>query len=349
VKDIKIDLSGTLVGDNERPYIIAEIGQNHNGDINTAKELIDMAKRCGANAVKFQKRDMDYELTKEAFDSPYENNNSFGKTYGEHRIALELDFEEHKLLMEYAKSKRLTYFLTPCDMSSVDLAEKLNVPFYKVASRDLTNIPLIERIANTNKPVIISTGMASIEDIDDAVKTINKQHNRIIIMQCTSQYPADIENINLGVIKTLRQKYNLLVGLSDHNSGIICAITATFLGACIIEKHITISRSMKGSDHAGSLEEKGLSKLVDYIDSSIKAIGSSKKEILPEVLSAKKKLGRSLTSSRRISIGTTLTEEMLVLKSPGDGIIWRDRDSVVGKKAKKDIEKDCSIKIEDFS
>ena len=349
MNNLKLNLSGTNVGDKEPTYIIAEIGQNHNGDIEIAKQLIDMAARCKVNAVKFQKRDMNCELTKQAFDAPYDNKNSFGKTYGEHRIKLELNFEEHKRLMDYATKKNLTYFITPCDLPSVDLAEDLMVPFYKVASRDLTNIPLIDRIASTKKPIIISTGMASIEDINDAVNTIKHFHNDIIIMQCTSQYPVDIENINLGVIEMFRKNYNLLVGLSDHNSGIIYAVAATFLGACIIEKHITLSRAMKGSDHAGSLEEKGLSKLVDYINSSRKAIGTSSKEILPSVLSAKKKLARSLTSAVKIFKGTILSEEMLILKSPGNGIIWRNRSEVIGKTANKDIEKDSTINLNDFS
>lgn len=347
-KDRYLELDGTPVGDGFPTYIVAEIGQNHNGDIMIAKKLIDMSAQCGADAVKFQKRDMSCELTSEAFNNPYDNPNSFGKTYGEHRTFLEFNEEQHKELKEYSQAARITYFVTPCDIPSVEMMERIGVPFYKVASRDITNIPLLEKLAETGKPIIISTGMADKQDIEDALNAIGRDNSSVIIMQCTSEYPLSLENVNLRAINTIRHKFGFLVGLSDHHSGIITAVAASLMGACIVEKHITLSRAMKGSDHAGSLERWGLEKLVDYIRAVELAMGNGKKEFNLVARPAKEKLARSLTSKVHIDEGTALTEDMLCLKSPGTGIKWRDKGLILGKIAKRDIPADVTLKIEDF-
>lgn len=348
-KQLVIDFNGTPVGDNYPPYVIAEIGQNHNGDIRIAKKLIDMAARCGASAVKFQKRDIASELTKEAFDKPYDNPNSFGVTYGEHRLFLELNEAQHLELKEYAMAAGITYFCTPCDVPSVNLLERIGCPFYKVASRDLTNIPLLERLSLTGKPVIISTGMADLNDIDDALKALKAAPNKVVIMQCTSEYPCKIENVNLLAMNTLRNRYGYLVGLSDHTSGVIVSAGASMMGAAMIEKHITLDRTMKGTDQPGSLEEAGLRKLIDYIQALQLARGDGEKNVNPATKSAKEKLARSLTSAQPIAKGTCLTEEMLCLKSPGTGLKWRERDQLIGKIAVKDIAADVTLSLVDFS
>jgi sialic acid synthase SpsE/spore coat polysaccharide biosynthesis protein SpsF (cytidylyltransferase family) len=329
-------------------YIIAEIGQNHNGSIDLAKQLIDMSKRCGADAVKFQKRDIPSELTKEAFDRPYDNKNSFGATYGEHRMFLELSEEEHRELKEYADNIGITYFCTPCDIPSVELLERIDCPFFKVASRDLTNIPLLEKLGTLGKPVIISTGMASIEDIDNALQALQLPKDKLIIMQCTSEYPCALEHVNLKVLGTLKEKYKVNIGLSDHTSGVIVSASASAIGATVIEKHVTLDRTMKGTDQPGSLEEAGLKKLVEYIRATELAMGSAIKEVNPATEEAKIKLARSLTSLVKVKAGTVLEEKHLCLKSPGDGIKWMGRDSVLGKKAKVDIEADVTLRLEDF-
>jgi sialic acid synthase len=324
-------------------YIIAEIGQNHNGDMKIAKQLIDMAVSCGANAVKFQKRDIPSELTKEAFDKPYDNPNSFGRTYGEHRMFLELDEAQHLELKEYANAQGITYFCTPCDVPSVELLERIGCPFYKVASRDLTNIPLLERLAATGKNVIISTGMADIEDIEDALEALQAHPEKVIIMQCTSEYPCKPENVNLRAMATLEQRFGYLVGLSDHTSGVIISAAAATMGAVMIEKHITLNRSMKGTDQPGSLEKAGLEKLTKYIRAIELAMGDGIKEVNPATKAAKEKLARSVTSSVFIPAGTTITESMLCLKSPGTGLKWKQRSMIVGKQAKADIAPDVTI------
>ena len=344
-----IKLAGTPVGDGYPTYIIAEIGQNHNGDIRTAKKLIDMAVSCGANAVKFQKRDIPSELTKEAFNKPYDNPNSFGKTYGEHRLYLELSEEEHLELKEYASAVGIVYFCTPCDVPSVELLERIGCPFYKVASRDLTNIPLLEKLGSTGKPIIISTGMADLEDIDDAFRALNRGPESVIIMQCTSEYPCHLENVNLKAMDTLRKRYNSLVGLSDHTSGVIISAAASVMGAQIIEKHITLDRTMKGTDQPGSLEYSGLRKLIEYIRAIEIAMGDGEKIVNPATKAAKEKLARSITSKQFIPEGTIVTEEMLCLKSPGTGLKWKQRNEIIGKKSLHDIQPDVTIQPSDFN
>ncbi|RPD91712.1 hypothetical protein EGM88_14320 [Aureibaculum marinum] len=344
----RIKLDKIWVGEDYPTYIIAEIGQNHNGEVRLAKKLIDMAVDAGASAVKFQKRDIPSELTKEAFDKPYDNPNSFGKTYGEHRMFLELDEAQHLELKEYASAKGITYFCTPCDVPSLELLERIDCPFYKVASRDLTNIPLLEALGKTGKPVIISTGMASLEDIDAAVDALQLGKDKLMILQCTSQYPCALENVNLKVMDTLKERYGFITGFSDHTSGVVVSTAAAVMGAAIIEKHITLDRTMKGTDQPGSLEKSGLTKLVEYIRAAEIATGDGIKEVNPATAAAKVKLARSVTSKVNIKKGDLLTDELICLKSPGDGIKWNDRNSILGKRAVKDIDADVTLKQEDF-
>lgn len=347
--DLEVELNGFKLSKNSETYIIAEIGQNHNGSFEFAKSLIELAKRCGANAVKFQKRDINSELTKEAYDMLYDNPNSFGKTYGEHRRFLELSEKQHIDLKNYANRIGITYFCTPCDLLSLELLERIDCPFYKVASRDLTNIPLLQALGKTGKTVIISTGMATYEDIDDAIDALNITNDRLIIMQCTSEYPCKPENVNLNAIKTIEEKYKCICGLSDHTSGVIIASAASALGVKIIEKHITLDRTMKGTDQPGSLEESGLRKLIDYINAISKAMGDGEKlKIHDSINIAKTKLGRSLVSKIQINKGSILSEDMLCLKSPGNGIIWRNRDKLIGKRAILDIDENVTLKEEYF-
>ena len=345
---LQTKLGSTRVGDGHPCYIIAEIGQNHNGSMDNARKLIDMAVRCGANAVKFQKRDIASELTKEAYDRVYDSHNSFGHTYGEHREFLELDEEQHKELKEYSLAQGITYFCTPCDIPSVEMMERLGVPFYKVASRDLTNLPTLDAIAKTGKPVILSTGMASLEDIEQALEVLGNRPESILILQCTSQYPAELEKVNLRAMSTLREKFKKITGFSDHTAGIIASVTASILGAAVIEKHITLSRAMKGSDQAGSLEETGLKLMVKYIREAEKSLGDGIKAVDPVTRPAKEKLARSITSKVPIPAGTILEEAMLCLKSPGTGLKWAEKELLIGKKSRQAIPSDVTLTPEMF-
>ena len=343
-----VNIEGRTIGDSCPTFIVAEIGQNHNGDMAIAKQLIKMAADSNADAVKFQKRDIKYDLTEEAYHKPYDNPNSFGATYGEHREFLELSVDQHKELRNYALDHNLLYFCTACDPPSVETMEDVGNPIYKVASRDLTNIPLLRVISKTRKPVILSTGMAGLPEISQAIDELGEGPEWIILLQCVSQYPLEIEKVNLLAMHTMRNKYNVLVGLSDHTTGFIASVAASVLGACIVEKHITLSRAMKGTDHPGSLEDRGLRLMVNYIRHSELAMGDGKKEFDPVARVAMNKLARSLTSKINIPTNTILEEDMLVLKSPGNGISWHDRFKVIGKRSLREIGANETILEADF-
>ena len=346
---LRVNLAGYEVGDGCPTFIVAEIGQNHNGDVGIAKRLIEMAARCGADAVKFQKRDIRWELTDEAYKRPYDGPNSFGTTYGEHREFLELDEDQHRDLREYALAHGLVYMCTACDDPSVDVMERVGNPIYKVASRDITNIPLLWRIARTRKPVILSTGMAGLREIHEALEALGQLPPAVILLQAISQYPADLERVNLRAMQTMRREFRLLTGLSDHTAGVISPVAASVMGACVIEKHITLARAMKGTDHAGSLEEEGLRRLVRYIRDAELAMGDGRKEFDPACEPARRKLARSLTTRVAIPAGTILTEEMLTLRSPGTGLSWRERDRIVGRVAVKDLPANQTCIERDFA
>nr|WP_161501306.1 N-acetylneuraminate synthase family protein [Rhodopirellula sp. SM50] len=341
-------IAGRSIGRRSPCFIVAEIGQNHNGQMGMAKRLIDVAADSGCDAVKFQKRDIRWELTEEAYNRPYENPNSFGKTYGQHREFLELDEDQHIELREYAIARGVIYFCTACDPPSVDLMQRVGNPVFKIASRDITNIPLLRKVSETNKPAIISTGMAGLEEIQEAIEAIGGTRRNLLITHCVSQYPTEIKHVNLRAMETIEKQFGCLVGLSDHTTGIITCVAAVAMGAPFIEKHITLSRAMPGTDHAAALEEEGLRRMVRYIRTVELAMGDGEKAFLPEVESAKVKLARSLTSAVQIPRGTVLEETHLIMKSPGDGIPWNRREMVVGKRARVDIPPDSTLRTEDF-
>jgi sialic acid synthase SpsE len=341
---MEVLLNELKVGDNYPVQIIGEIGQNHNGCIENAKKLIDMCCLCNVKLVKFQKRDIKTEFTKEAYNKPYENINSFAKIYGKHREFLEFNKEQHKELKDYAKKKGIIYFCTPCDIPSLKIMEEIECPFYKVASRDITNIPLLRELGKLKKTVIISTGMAEYNDIDLALKELNLPSNKIIIMQCTSEYPCPPKNCNLNVITTLKKKYNNVIGFSDHSDGVLAPTIACLLGVRIIEKHITLDRCMKGTDQSGSFEFPGLQKLQKYIETIPILLGSFDKKIENNITYSKEKLMKSLTSLHSIKKGDILTENMICLKCPGTGLLWKEIYKILGKRAVIDINEDITLK-----
>lgn len=330
-------------------YIVAEIGQNHNGSMDLAKKLIDVASMPildhfnqqelpPLNAVKFTKRDLDEELAADQMADPYDSPHSFGKTYGEHRKALELSDEQHKELYRYAKDKNVDFVETLCSPSCVDMLRLFKPDRLKVASRDLTNLPLLERMAETEIPIILSTGMSGPEELDQALETITKYHSDISILHCLSQYPAEYKHINLNTIGYLKDRYpDYTIGYSDHSIGIMIPVAAVALGAEVIEKHITLDRNMKGSDHSGSLEPDGLWRMVRDIRNLEKALGQKEMQRSSASRTASKKLERSIAATKHIPEGEIITQEHLFLLSPGDGYRWADREQVIGKKAKQDI------------
>jgi len=333
-------------------YIIGEIGQNHNGDVEIAKNLIDVVSQPAVDklfgeelkpmdAIKLTKRDLDEELSKSAMLKPYDNPNSFGKTYGEHRAYLELSDEEHFEIYKYAKSKGLDVVETLCAKGCLSLFKHFEPDKLKVASRDLTNLPLLEAMAETKLPMILSTGMGGQPELDRALEVITKYHSNVTILHCLSQYPSEYKNINLNTIPFLKEHYpQFTVGYSDHSIGIVVPVAAITLGAEVIEKHITLNRKMKGTDHAGSLGPDGIYRMVRDIRNIEKAMGEKKMFASESVKDTRIKLERSIATNKAIPRGLIITEPDLHLLSPGDGFKWTEREQVIGKRAVKDIPKD---------
>ena len=320
------------IGANEPVFIIAEVGQNHNGEMEIARKLIDAAVDAGADAVKFVKRTIEDVLTREALARPYVGPQSFGDTYGEHRRKLELSREQHQELADYCKTKDIIYFGTPTDIKAAEMFYDIGVPLFKIASRDLINVPLIEHVAQLNRPVLLSTGMSSMADIERAVEIISRYNDQLAVLHCTSEYPCEYDHVNLNMIKTLKERFGIPIGFSGHTIGIVMPVVAAALGAVVIEKHITIARHMKGTDHAGSLEPYGFKKMVRDIRNLELAMGDGVKQVYEAELAVKHKLGKSLVASTDLEKGTIITKDMLLVKGPGTGISPMDIYDVIGKK-----------------
>ena len=339
-----IKLNNILIGENNPTFIIAEIGINHQGDINIAKELIKKAKEAGADAVKFQKRTVTRILTKEGLKAPYENPNSFGKTYGEHKIALELSEDDYKILFDFSNNLGVLFSASGWDEESIDFLDKLGVSFFKMASADLTNFPLLEHTAKKNKPMILSTGMADMSIVKNAYELVKKINNNIAILQCTSTYPARFNEIHLNVIKTYKKEFpEAIIGYSGHELGIAIPTVSVALGARIVERHFTLDRTMKGGDHAASLEPTGFQKMVRDIRHIEDALGSSEKKIQESEKPIFKKLGKSLVTINHIPSGTIIQRDMITTKGPGTGISPMKINDILGKKTIIDINEDTII------
>lgn len=332
-------------------YIIGEIGQNHNGSVDIAKLIVELVSRPiltedfgidlkPMDAVKLTKRDLKEELTDTQMNRPYDSVHSFGKTYGEHREFLELNDDEHFEVYKYAKSKGLDFVETLCSIGCLSLLKLFQPDRLKVASRDLTNLPLLAAMAETKIPIILSTGMAGKKELDDALETISRYHEAISILHCVSQYPTHPDNLNLKTITYLQKHYGqYVIGFSDHTIGISAPVVAVGMGAKIIEKHITIDRHMKGTDQAGSLGPDGVFRMVRDIRVTEKWLGVEDIYIEESVLSAKIKLERSIATKRKLNVGDVIREEDLQLLSPGDGYKWSQKEEVIGKKVQVVIPK----------
>ena len=333
-------------------YIIGEIGQNHNGSVDIAKLIIDAAARpvvdklfgrdlMPMDAVKLTMRDLKQELSASQMKKPYTGPNSFGKTYGEHRQYLELTFEEHHELYNYAKTYELDFVETFCGISNLEVLKLFMPDKLKVASRDLTNLPLLEALAETKIPIILSTGMAGKKELDDALEVISKKHNKISILHCVSEYPTQYQNVNLNTIAFLLKNYSeYTIGYSDHTIGIATPVAAVAMGAKIIEKHITLDRKMKGTDQAGSLAVDGIERMVRDIRNLELSFGRDEIFIHDSVKNARIKLERSIATLVDLKKGQLITENDIHMLSPGDGFKWVDRGNILGKRINQDINKD---------
>lgn len=346
----ELTIGSTRVNDESDCYVIAEIGHNHQGSVEKAKEMFRVAKECGVDAVKLQKRSNRTLYTRAMYESPYENENSFGSTYGEHREALEFGRDAYVELKRYAAEVGVTFFATAFDCESADFLAKLDMPAYKIASGDLTNLPLITYVARLGKPVIVSTGggtMADVQRMYDAVMAINP---RLCLLQCTASYPTEPEDMNLHVITTYRDLYpNVVIGLSDHQNGIAMADAAYILGARVIEKHFTLNRAWKGTDHAYSLEPAGMRKLVRDLRRIRVALGSGDKRPLAIETRPLFKMGKKLVAARPLAAGHVLTTADVAIKSPNDGLPPYQLPAVLGRALRRELREDDSILFEDLA
>jgi N-acetylneuraminate synthase len=276
------------VGDGKPCYVIAEIGINHNGDIDLAKRLISVAVAAGCDAVKFQKRTVDVVYSEKELSTPREN--PFGTTNGDLKRGLEFGKEDYEEIASFCKSLKTPWLVSPWDEKSVDFMEQFDTPIYKIASASLTDDNLLRHVRSTGKPIVASTGISTYEEIDHAVEVLGK--NDLILMHTTSTYPAKYEQLNLRAIPTMRERYGLPIGYSGHETGIPTTVAAAVLGACMVERHITMDRAMWGSDQAASLEPNGISRLVRDIRLCEQSMGDGIKRVYEEEIPVMKKLRR---------------------------------------------------------
>jgi N-acetylneuraminate synthase len=284
----EVRLGSKLVGPGKPCYVIAEIGINHNGDIDIAKKLINVASGAGCDAVKFQKRTIDVVYSREELAKPRES--PFGDTNGDLKRGLEFGLEEYEEINRYCREVKIDWFASCWDEASVDFIARFQVPCFKVASASLTDDKLLRHTRKVGKPILLSTGMSTLNEVDHAVEVLGKQD--LVLLHACSTYPAYYEELNLHVIDVLRERYGVPVGYSGHETGLASSVAAAVLGSCIIERHITLDRSMWGSDHAASLEPNGITRLIRDIRLIEKSMGDGVKRVLEREQPIIKKLRR---------------------------------------------------------
>jgi sialic acid synthase len=337
------EIDGRPVGEGHRCYVIAEAGVNHNGSLELAKRLVDIAAEAGADAVKFQKRTVTDILVAEALARPYTVPTSLGATYGEHREKLELSEEDFYRLAEHARERGITLLASAWDMRSADFLDRLGVPAIKLASADCTNLPLVSYVAGLGKPVLLSTGMSELSEVEEAVAAVGRHNDRLVLFQCTSTYPCDNDQINLRVIPAYRERFGCVVGYSGHERGLAPTEAAVALGASVVERHFTIDRTMVGPDHAASLEPTGLQRLVRNIRNIEKALGSPDKRIMEAERTVRDRLAKSIVAKRPIPAGAVITADMLTVKGPGSGLKPALIPALVGVVAESPIREDTLV------
>jgi N-acetylneuraminate synthase len=337
-------INGRPVGENHPVFIIAEVGVNHNGSVVMAKKLIDVAVAARADGVKFQMCDPDEMVTKEAPKAEYQKRNKAAESQYDMLKRLYFGVPEHKELKAYAKKKGIILFSTPFSIKDVRELIKLKMPAMKVGSSDTNNIPQLRVIAHSRLPIILSTGMSTLAEVKQSVKEIYKTGNKkIVVLHCTTQYPAEDKNINLRAMLTMRRELGVPIGYSDHTPGVEVSLAAVALGACVIEKHITLDKKLPGPDHFASLEPRELSRLVQGIRRIEKALGSDKKMLTPAEKIIARVARKSIVAARDIPKGKKITEADLAFKRPGTGLLPKHADEIIGKIAQRAVPRDTPL------
>lgn len=343
-----INIGGRLVGQKQPVFIIAEAGVNHNGSLEAAFQLVDAAAKFGADAVKFQTFKAEQLVSLSAPKAEYQlqttdaNESQFAMLK-----KLELGFDAFEKLSDYCKQKGILFLSTPFDDESADFLDQIGIPTFKIASGELTNLPFLTRIAQKQKPIILSTGMAWMGEVETAVETILKENNQqIAILHCVSNYPADPKEVNLRSMLTLRDAFGFPVGFSDHTKGIEIPIASVALGACIVEKHFTLDRTLPGPDHLASLEPHEFQQMVESIRNVELALGSGIKRPTPSEISTAAVARKSLVAARDIRAGEILTSDCIALKRPGSGLPAIMIQYLLGRSVRQDIPKGQMLSLD---
>jgi len=347
---MEFKIANKSIGDNHPLFFIAEAGVNHNGSIDMGKQLIDIAVESGADSVKFQTFKTENIIIKNAPKSTYHietTGDDSTQSWFDLLKTQEMSKRMHIELIEYCNKKGIIFLSTPYDEDSANLLEDLNVPAFKIASTDTSNIPLLSYIAKKGRPMILSSAMATMEEVELAVYTVqNEGLNEIAMLQCTGNYPAKLSDTNLRVMQTYKEKLNCIVGYSDHTLDLINPVAATAMGAKVYEKHFTIDRSLPGPDHRMALEPDELKQTIKAIRDTELALGNSTKQVLESEKENRDKLRKSIVSKLYIKKDEIITMDMLSFKRPGDGIQPSDLNNVIGKKAITNISEGTVLLFE---
>jgi pseudaminic acid synthase len=339
-----IEIDGKRIGLNYKPYIIAELSANHNGDINNALKTIEEAAKCGADAIKIQSYTPD-TMTIECSKEDFQVKGGLWDGYSLYNLYnwAHTPFEWHAQLFDKAKEVGITLFSTPFDETALELLEGLGAPAYKIASFELTDLPLIKRVAQTGKPMIMSTGMASIAEIEEAIFTARENGcNELVVLHCISAYPAPYEQANLATIPDLAKRFGVIAGLSDHTLGTVVSVASIVLGACLIEKHFILDRNDKGPDSAFSIEPHELKRLVKETEAAHKSLGVAGYE-LKEVEKASMTFRRSLYFVKDVAKGAVIKKDDVRRIRPGFGLPPKFFDEIIGKVATEDVERGTAV------
>lgn len=332
---------------NKKVYIIAEAGVNHNGNLDIAKKMIDAAVSAGADAVKFQTFKADKLASQSAPKAEYQKNGNDGESQYEMLKRLELDFDAHKCLLEYANEKGIDFLSSPFDLESIDMLSELGLEVFKIPSGEITNLLYLRKIGSLNKKIIISTGMSKLPEIKQALEILEQSGTRkenITVLHCNTAYPTPYEDVNLMTMAEIEKCLGIPVGYSDHTEGTEVAIAAS-LSAVAIEKHFTLDKTMQGPDHGMSLEPGELKIMISAIRNVEKSLGTGEKKISPSEKENMIAVRKSITAVRDIKKGETFQETNITAKRPGSGISPMKWDDVIGKPAKRDFKKDEMIEI----
>ena len=348
-----IQIKNRIIGEGHSCFVIAEAGSNHDRKLDQAFKLIDIAKEAGADAVKFQTYSAESLYSKKTPKPEYlkkKDLSSGNETLWDVIKKIEMPRDWHPKLKDYCSKKDIIFMSTPFDLKAVDELEAVGILAYKIASFEITHLPLLEKVSKTGKPIILSTGMADISDIKDALDVIYKTGNKqVALLHCAINYPPRYEDLNLRAMDTMREVFHVPIGFSDHTLGITSDIAAVARGAYIIEKHFTLDRKLKGPDHPFALEPQELKEMVKSIRDTEKSLGSSEKKRTESEEELYRIGRRSLVAACSIPKGTKITCEMLEVKRPGYGIAVKSRNELIGRTAKKNIEEDDILLWEMFS